>query len=197
MPRTADTRQVRSQLNHARASFCPKVGASASLRRRTRGGEASLHNPGGNRAGEIRQPSLQDPRRRSFLDKHTLASREHKSISRRPRRQRIPAARVSAVSCYRWRVCARATGLSAPMEAAPVAHESVLKEAETNATKRALATFGSQFGLALYDKERNGMRRRNGTGWRSRSYGPCSRRPVPWSAAMTCPRSSAARSGSS
>lgn len=33
------------------------------------------------------------------------------------------------------------------------AHESALKEAETDATKRALTTFGYQFGLALYDKQ--------------------------------------------
>lgn len=33
------------------------------------------------------------------------------------------------------------------------AHESAIKEAETDARKRALMTFGSQFGLALYDKE--------------------------------------------
>jgi DNA recombination protein Rad52 len=45
------------------------------------------------------------------------------------------------------------------------AHESALKEAETDAMKRALATFGNQFGLALYDKEQNGVRRRpNGRG---------------------------------
>ncbi len=34
------------------------------------------------------------------------------------------------------------------------AHESAVKEAETDATKRALATFGWRFGLALYDKSR-------------------------------------------
>jgi len=39
------------------------------------------------------------------------------------------------------------------------AHESALKEAETDATKRALTTFGNLFGLALYDKEQNGVRR--------------------------------------
>ena len=33
------------------------------------------------------------------------------------------------------------------------AHESAIKEAETDAMKRALRTFGNQFGLALYDKE--------------------------------------------
>ncbi len=38
------------------------------------------------------------------------------------------------------------------------AHESAIKEAETDATKRALATFGNPFGLALYDKERKGVR---------------------------------------
>jgi hypothetical protein len=40
------------------------------------------------------------------------------------------------------------------------AHESALKEAETDATKRALATFGNLFGLALYDKQQAGVRRR-------------------------------------
>ena len=33
------------------------------------------------------------------------------------------------------------------------AHESAIKEAETDGRKRALMTFGNQFGLALYDKE--------------------------------------------
>lgn len=35
------------------------------------------------------------------------------------------------------------------------AHERALKAAETDATKRALSTFGAQFGLSLYDKERD------------------------------------------
>jgi len=34
------------------------------------------------------------------------------------------------------------------------AHESAIKEAETDAMKRAFTTFGNQFGLALYDKEK-------------------------------------------
>jgi hypothetical protein len=34
-----------------------------------------------------------------------------------------------------------------------LAHESALKEAETDATKRALMTLGNPFGLALYDKQ--------------------------------------------
>ena len=34
-----------------------------------------------------------------------------------------------------------------------LAHESALKEAETDAMKRALMTFGNPFGLALYDKQ--------------------------------------------
>lgn len=33
-----------------------------------------------------------------------------------------------------------------------LAHESAIKEAETDARKRALMTFGNPFGLALYDK---------------------------------------------
>ena len=38
------------------------------------------------------------------------------------------------------------------------AHERALKEAETDAMKRALSTFGNLFGLALYDKAQNGVR---------------------------------------
>lgn len=44
--------------------------------------------------------------------------------------------------------------------AAEAAHEIALKAAETDATKRALATFGNPFGLALYDKEQRGVTRR-------------------------------------
>jgi DNA recombination protein Rad52 len=39
------------------------------------------------------------------------------------------------------------------------AHELALKGAETDATKRALATFGNPFGLALYDPEQVGVRK--------------------------------------
>jgi recombination DNA repair RAD52 pathway protein len=40
------------------------------------------------------------------------------------------------------------------------AHELALKAAETDSTKRALATFGNPFGLALYDRELNGVKNR-------------------------------------
>jgi hypothetical protein len=36
-------------------------------------------------------------------------------------------------------------------------HELAIKEAETDAMKRALATFGNPFGLALYDKTRTNV----------------------------------------
>jgi DNA recombination protein Rad52 len=39
------------------------------------------------------------------------------------------------------------------------AHEIALKAAETDATKRALSTFGNPFGLALYDKGQAGVTR--------------------------------------
>jgi DNA recombination protein Rad52 len=39
------------------------------------------------------------------------------------------------------------------------AHELAIKGAETDATKRALATFGNPFGLALYDREQAGVRK--------------------------------------
>lgn len=39
------------------------------------------------------------------------------------------------------------------------AHESAIKEAESDALKRALRTFGNPFGLALYDKKQEGVDR--------------------------------------
>jgi hypothetical protein len=39
------------------------------------------------------------------------------------------------------------------------AHEIAIKSAETDGTKRALATFGNPFGLALYDREQLGIRK--------------------------------------
>jgi len=39
------------------------------------------------------------------------------------------------------------------------AHDFALKAAETDATKRALSTFGNAFGLALYDPEQAGVRK--------------------------------------
>lgn len=38
-----------------------------------------------------------------------------------------------------------------------LAHESAIKEAETDAMKRALMTFGNPFGLALYDKQQTNV----------------------------------------
>jgi len=43
------------------------------------------------------------------------------------------------------------------------AHESALKEAESDARKRALMTFGNPFGLALYDKQQANVTDANGT----------------------------------
>jgi DNA recombination protein Rad52 len=40
-----------------------------------------------------------------------------------------------------------------------LAHESAVKEAETDAMKRCLMTFGNPFGLALYDKAQEGVER--------------------------------------
>jgi DNA recombination protein Rad52 len=42
---------------------------------------------------------------------------------------------------------------------AEVAHELAVKAAETDATKRALATFGNPFGLALYDRDQQQVTR--------------------------------------
>jgi Rad52/22 family double-strand break repair protein/Protein of unknown function (DUF968) len=44
-----------------------------------------------------------------------------------------------------------------------VAHDIALKAAETDATKRALATFGNPFGLPLYDKQQKSVTKPNRT----------------------------------
>ena len=49
-----------------------------------------------------------------------------------------------------------------------------LKAAETDATKRALATFGNPFGLALYDKDQSQVTRRSKRQLRSTSSTPSS-----------------------
>jgi DNA recombination protein Rad52 len=52
------------------------------------------------------------------------------------------------------------------------AHERALKAAETDATKRALATFGNRFGLGLYDKEQNGVTPKKGERGRFSLFDP-------------------------
>jgi DNA recombination protein Rad52 len=56
------------------------------------------------------------------------------------------------------------------------AHESALKEAETDAMKRALMTFGNPFGLALYDKQ---QREVTGAAGGLRAASPAAARPTP------------------
>ncbi len=58
------------------------------------------------------------------------------------------------------------------------AHESAIKEAETDAMKRALSTFGNPFGLALYDKEQQNVRGRRKKQPRSAPNGKD--RPITW-----------------
>ena len=59
------------------------------------------------------------------------------------------------------------------------AHELALKGAETDATKRALATFGNPFGLALYDREQPACARLEARRLRRRlALGCCARHLV-------------------
>lgn len=52
------------------------------------------------------------------------------------------------------------TGFGSAQSISPTdTHELAVKAAETDAMKRALATFGNPFGLALYDKKQAGVRR--------------------------------------
>ena len=59
------------------------------------------------------------------------------------------------------------------------AHESALKEAETDAMKRALMTFGNPFGLALYDKRQREVTGAVETGERPSPRPASSVRPSP------------------
>jgi len=77
--------------------------------------------------------------------------------------------RFVAAYTARVRICVRAGDITivrdgsgsgeASASSRGQAHDLALKAAETDATKRALATFGNPFGLALYDKDQSGVRR--------------------------------------
>ena len=57
-----------------------------------------------------------------------------------------------------WSVTRDGTGYGSGIDKdLGAAHESAIKEAETDAMKRALMTFGNPFGLALYDKEQKNV----------------------------------------
>jgi hypothetical protein len=82
------------------------------------------------------------------------------------------------------------------------AHESALKEAETDAMKRALMTFGNPFGLALYDKQQRQVSAAAGQGQShgetagpQRPGGPRSsvNRPAPLVPARSAPAAAEAR----
>lgn len=98
------------------------------------------------------------------FDGWTRETVEIKCVSERPReigQQKAPGFGVS----YICRVRIEAGGVTREGAGAGhgidrdlgLAHESAIKEAETDAMKRALMTFGNPFGLALYDKERAGV----------------------------------------
>lgn len=52
-----------------------------------------------------------------------------------------------------------------------LAHESAIKEAESDARKRALMTFGNPFGLALYDKDQANVTNETGTKTTNQKFG--------------------------
>ena len=52
------------------------------------------------------------------------------------------------------------------------AHEVAIKEAETDAMKRALMTFGNRFGLALYDPQQRGVSRAQGKAQIAKEHWP-------------------------
>ena len=95
-------------------------------------------------------------------DRHTLSTRcvwsdsaNHHYAAAYIAKVRI-AVRAGAIVITREGCGSGSAKASTPGEA----HELALKGAETDATKRALATFGNPFGLALYDRELAGVRNR-------------------------------------
>ncbi len=93
-------------------------------------------------------------------DRHTLSTRcvwsdatNHRYAAAYTAKVRI-AVRAGAIVITREGCGSGSAKASTPGEA----HELALKAAETDATKRALATFGNPFGLALYDRELAGVR---------------------------------------
>jgi Rad52/22 family double-strand break repair protein len=93
-------------------------------------------------------------------DRHTLSTRcvwsdaaNHRHAAAYTAKVRI-AVRAGAIVITREGCGSGSAKASTPGEA----HELALKAAETDATKRAFATFGNPFGLALYDRELAGVR---------------------------------------
>lgn len=61
--------------------------------------------------------------------------------------------RVTVFTALGGKIVREGTGFGSGIDKDPhQAHESAIKEAESDAMKRALMTFGNPFGLALYDK---------------------------------------------
>src|SRR4029453_9679615 len=92
-------------------------------------------------------------------DRHTLSTRcvwsevsNHRYAAAYTAKVRI-AVRAGAIVITR-----EGCGSGSAKASTPGAHDLALKAAETDATKRALATFGNPFGLALYDRELAGVR---------------------------------------
>ncbi len=73
------------------------------------------------------------------------------------------------------------------------AHESALKEAETDAMKRALMTFGNPFGLALYDKQQREVTSAAKAADRPRAASATGVRPTPLRVVPTAPGPAAPR----
>jgi DNA recombination protein Rad52 len=95
-------------------------------------------------------------------DRHTLSTRcvwsdatNHRYAAAYTAKVRI-AVRAGSIVITREGCGSGSAKASTPGEA----HERALKAAETDATKRALATFGNPFGLALYDRQLAGVRNR-------------------------------------
>jgi hypothetical protein len=105
-------------------------------------------------------------------DRHTLSTRcvwsdatHHRYAAAYTAKVRI-AVRAGAIVITREGCGSGSAKASTPGEA----HELALKAAETDATKRAFATFGNPFGLALYDRELAGVRNRKALGVAPEDY---------------------------
>ena len=96
-------------------------------------------------------------------DRRTLASRCVWSGAAAPTRSRLYRKSARSVRAGDITIVREGSGSGEAKAPTPgQAHELALKGAETDATKRALATFGNPFGLALYDREQIGVRKTRG-----------------------------------
>ena len=131
----------------------------AMVKQREQSGRRLSYIEGWHAIGEANRIFGFDAWHRETVELRCVSERERK-IGREPKKPSDPPQRDGWGVTYVARVRVTVSGIVRDGSGAGhgidvdpgLAHESALKEAETDAMKRALMTFGNPFGLALYDK---------------------------------------------